>query len=195
MSPQTRPDKPRIEPLAADKRTESEVELLESVTSGDSRAFRGTRASNIFQTLVHNQELFSAWLPFARELLDGKLAARDRELAVLRVGWLCQSEYEWGHHVRLARHAGITDAEIERVKEGPDAVGWSELEEALLRAVDELHSDACISGNTWSVLADNYSEPELIELTMLIGQYHLVAFTLNSLGIQREDQVASFSLE
>jgi len=81
-------------------------------------------------------------MPFTVALaVTGVLPPRLRELAILRTGWLCHAEYEWGQHAVLARRVGISDQEIARVKSGPDAEGWTELEAAVLRAVDELHSD------------------------------------------------------
>jgi alkylhydroperoxidase family enzyme len=178
-----RPDTPRIAPLPADQRDEQQRELL-----GDVGGVTGP-ASNIFDTLVRHPGLFRKWLPFGGKLLTGKLPARDRELLILRTGWHCRSEYEWGQHVLLARSAGITDAEIDRVRAGPDAPGWDAFERALLAAADELHADACITDATWAALAGRYDERLLIEVPMLVGHYHLVAFTLNSLGVQREEGV------
>ena len=60
-------------------------------------------------------------------------------------------------------------------------------EAALLRAADELHADAKISDDTWAALAETYDERQLIEIPMLIGQYHMVAFTLNSLGVEQDE--------
>jgi alkylhydroperoxidase family enzyme len=147
-------------------------------------------ASNIFRTLVRAPGLFRRWLPFGGKLLAGKLSARDRELAILRTAWNCQADYEWGQHVALAKLAGITAEEIDRIVVGPEAPGWTALEAALLMAADELHTDAVISDATWAVLAGSYETAQLIELPMLIGHYHLVAFALNSLGVQREAGVA-----
>src|SRR5438270_214019 len=178
-----RPDKPRIPPLPASERDEQAQELLGGVGGVTGPA------SNIFDTLVRHPGLFRKWLPFGGKLLAGKLPARDRELLILRTGWHCQSEYEWGQHVLIARGAGITDEEIARVARGPDAAGWNDFERALLTAADELHADACITDPTWGVLAERYDERQLIEVTMLIGHYHMVAFTLNSLGVQREEGV------
>ena len=73
---------------------------------------------------------------------------------------------------------------------GPDGGGWSPLERALLRAVSELHVDNCVGDETWRVLAGHYDDQLLIELVMLVGQYHLVAGALNSFGVQREPGVA-----
>jgi alkylhydroperoxidase family enzyme len=186
--PVERPQRARIAPLAPDEQDEQARELL----AGAGRP--GTPASNIFTTLVRHPGLFRRWLPFGGKLLAGKLAARDRELLILRTGWLCRSEYEWGQHVLIGRDAGLSDEEIRRIKDGPDAPGWSPVEGTLLRAVDELHDRACISDTTWAALTEHYDERQLIEVPMVVGHYHLVAFTLNSLGVQREPGVPGFTL-
>jgi alkylhydroperoxidase family enzyme len=186
--PVDRPAGARIPPLGPDEQDAQARELL----AGAGRP--GTPASNIFTTLVRHPGLFRRWLPFGGKLLAGKLAARDRELVILRTGWLCRSEYEWGQHVLIGRDAGLSDDEIRRIQDGPDAPGWSAPDATLLRAVDELHDDACIGDATWAALADHYDDRELIEVPMVVGHYHLVAFTLNSLGVQREPGVPGFNL-
>jgi 4-carboxymuconolactone decarboxylase len=180
-----RPATPRIPPLAEADRDDQARELL--AQAGGPAA----GASNIFATFVRHPGLFRKWLPFGGKLLAGKIRARERELVILRTGWHCRSAYEWAQHVRIARNAGLTDGEIARVRQGPDAPGWSPLDALLLRAADELHDDACITDATWAGLADHLDERQLIELPMLVGHYHLVAFTLNSLGVQVEDDAAA----
>jgi 4-carboxymuconolactone decarboxylase len=175
-----RPQTPRVPPLPVDERDEQTRELL-----GGADGITGP-AANIFDTLVRHPGLFRKWLPFGGKLLAGKLPARDRELLILRTGWHCRSDYEWGQHILIARAAGITDDEIARVTRGPDAPGWDEFERVLLTAADELHEDACISDATWGALAERYDVRQLIEVPMLVGHYHMVAFALNSLGVQRE---------
>jgi alkylhydroperoxidase family enzyme len=131
-------------------------------------------------------------MPFAGKLLAGKLPARDRELLILRTAWHCRSAYEWGQHTRLSRAVGITDHEIERVIAGPGAAGWAPFDRALLQAADDLHDDASISDTTWDALARRYDDRQLIEVPMLVGHYHMVAFALNTLGVQREAGVEDF---
>src|SRR5690606_38199303 len=94
-------------------------------------------------------------------------------------------------HVRIARRAGLTDEEIERVKQGPDAAGWSADDALLLRAADELHRDACLSDATWEALAHRYDERRMIEVPMLVGHYHMVAYPQCSLGAQGEGHCAA----
>jgi len=105
--------------------------------------------------------------------LPGRTAARDRELLILRTAWNCRSEYEWGQHARIARSVDVSDDEISRVTDGPDAPLWSSFDATLLRAADELHRESSISDATWSALAEHYDEHQLIEVCMVIGQYHL----------------------
>jgi alkylhydroperoxidase family enzyme len=179
-----RPTSPRIPPVAADDSDDETRELLASAGQMTGPA------ANIFATLVRHPGLFRKWMPFGGKLLGGgKLPARDRELLILRTGWNCRSEYEWGQHVRIGRNSGLTDEEIQRVPDGPDATGWDAFDALLLRAADELHEDAFIGDKTWASLAERYDTKQLIEVPMLVGQYHLVAFTLNSLGVQRESGV------
>ena len=185
----SRPESPRISPLPTDEQDERAQELLGGVVVPGARAAAG---ANIFTTLVRHPGLFRRWAPFGGRLLEGKLPARDRELLILRTGWRCESEYEWGQHVLIGRGAGLTDDELNRIKEGPGAHGWDPFDAALLRAADDLHDDSCLSDDTWRMLASRYDERQLIEVPMVVGHYHLVAFTLNSLGVQREPGTPGF---
>lgn len=176
---------PRIPPLPESAWDDDLRDLL-------SRSLRtaGDRPLNIFTTLAHHPSLLRAWMRFGTALLlRGALPARDRELLILRTGWLCRSDYEWGQHVLMARDAGLTDAEIERVPDGPEAPGWNDHDRTLLRAADELHHDSRISDATWEALAAVHDRTQLIEIPMLVGQYHLVAFTLNTLGVENDPGV------
>lgn len=172
---------PRIPPIPRDGRDPRTEELLAGVRRPD-----GTDL-NIFATLAHHPRLLKRWSAFGGTLLyRGTLTSRDRELLIMRTAWHCRAHYEWGQHVAIARDAGISDEEIARIAAGPEAPGWSDDDAALLRAADELHADARIGDATWAALAARFDEQQLIEVCMVVGQYHLVAFTLNSLDVQPE---------
>jgi alkylhydroperoxidase family enzyme len=183
MTEPRRPQTPRIPPLDDDEMDDDTRALIGEVR------LPNALAANIFETLVRHPGLYRRWMPFAGKLLAGKLPARDRELLILRTAWRCASPYEWGQHTRLAKAAEISDEEIDRVAAGADAPGWDPFDRTLLTAADELHDDACITDATWAALAARYDERQLIEVPMLVGQYHMVAFALNSLGVQREPGV------
>jgi alkylhydroperoxidase family enzyme len=173
----------RVGPLAPEDRDERTTELLASMRVPGAEG----RDLNIFATLAHHPRLLKRWSAFGGTLLyRGELPARERELLILRTAWNCQADYEWGQHVEIGRAAGLSDHEIARVAEGPEAAGWSAEDSELLRAADELHADSCIGDDTWGALTARWDEQQLIEVCMVVGQYHLVAFTLGSLGVEPE---------
>lgn len=140
---------------------------------------------NIFRTFAHHPKLLKRWLVFGNHVLSrSTLPPRARELAILRTGWLCRAGYEWGQHVVIARQSGVTDAEIERVADGPDAPGWSDADRALLRAVDELRADAFVGDATWAALGKHFTKEQVLDLIFAVGQYQLVSMALNTLGVQ-----------
>ncbi|WP_330342546.1 carboxymuconolactone decarboxylase family protein [Streptomyces sp. NBC_00557] len=181
---------PRLAPLPEDCWDATTRELLAPIP----RDADG-RLANVFTTLVRHNGLFRHFLPFGTHLLrGGRLPDRTRELLILRTAYNTRAGYEWGRHVPLARAAGITGEEVRRVGAGPDAQGWAPTDACLLRAADELHRDARLSAATWFALATDHDEAQLIEITMLVGQYHMVAFFLNSVGTPLEPGYATETL-
>ena len=168
---------PRVAPLA-----------LEELDPQTRARFGKGPVLRIFRTLARHPSLMKRWLVFGNHVLGkSTLPARERELVILRVGWLCQAGYEWGQHVLIGRTAGLSDEEIERIALGPEEDGWSAEDRWLLRATDELHGDAFISDATWQALAETFSVQQLMDLIFTVGQYNLVSMALNSLGVQPEE--------
>ncbi len=154
------------------------------ITAAIGRAAGTGRAPNIFTTLARHRSLFRRWLVFAGGLMPGgKLPRIDTELVILRVAHNCGSDYEWHHHMRIGRAAGLTDEQVERVREGAAAAGFSHRQSLLLRATDELHERREISDQLWPALAAELDEVELIELCLLVGHYQMLAMTLASLRV------------
>ncbi len=167
--------KPRIAPVSEQDRTEAQRQMLASRPD-----------YNIYKTLAHHPELFSRWSGLGGFLLNGSsLPARHREMLMLRMGWLCQSEYEWAQHARIATSsAGMTDQEVHRIAEGPNAAGWTDCESTLLRMADELRYDAMVGDATWRALRKEYTDQQMMEALFTAAQYQLVSMALNSLGVQ-----------
>lgn len=172
---------PRVKPLEPDQWDDKAQAVLAPF------AERGP-VFNIFKTLAHHPDLLRRWLVFANHVLGkSTLAERERELAILRIGYLCQAGYEWGQHVEIARRAGMSDDEIRAARTGPDTPGLAELDRLLLRAVDELHADAHVSDATWSGLSQHFTTQQLMDLVFTVGQYNLVSMALNTLGVQLDE--------
>jgi alkylhydroperoxidase family enzyme len=147
---------------------------------------------NIFSTLAHHPKLLKRWLVFGNHVLNkSTLPVRERELAILRVGWRCGSEYEFGQHTVIGQRAGITDDEIARLAtESLD--GWSATDAVVVRAADELVADHSLSDGTWAALGETWSTEQVMDLVFAIGQYVLVSMALNSFGVQRDEGVPGF---
>ena len=178
--------KPRVGPVRDEDLDEEGREFLQTVG-------REGRVLNIYRTLAAHPKLLKRWGVFGTHVLyKSSLPARERELLILRTGWLCRSEYEWGQHVIIAKGVGVTDEEIERVKAGPDSPGWARSDEALLRAADELHFDSFIGDATWEALSERFDTQQMIDVIFAVGQYHVVSMALNSLGVQLDDGVKGF---
>jgi alkylhydroperoxidase family enzyme len=146
-------------------------------------------ALNIFRTLGHNHELLKGFLALGSHLLgaDGVLPQREREIVILRTGWCCGSEYEFGQHTVIGRLGGLTDAEIATLADAGN-VAWSDDDQALVDMVDEICSDNMVSEQTWRALTARWTEPQLLELVVLAGYYRLVSGVLNSAGVALEAQ-------
>ena len=150
-----------------------------------SRVVTHTPPPNLFLTMGRQHKLFRGWLRFAGRLMPGgTLPRRETELTILRVAHLRRCAYEFEHHVRLGKRAGVTGADVDRIKAGPDADGWTPRERALLRAVDALHHAQDIDDATWSALRTFLDEAAAIEFVMLVGHYEMLATFITTLRIQ-----------
>ncbi len=173
-------DVARLEPLSRDAWSDEVRSLLDPDDSG-------RPVLRLYATLARHPVFFRPRAVQSAYIRTGAtLSDRAREILILRIGWLCGSEYEWSQHVRAARRIGMTDDEIRRIAAGAEASGWDPFEAALIRATDELHRDDTISEATWRALSARYGEPELMDVVITVGGYRMVSIALNSLGTQLE---------
>lgn len=178
--------KPRIDPVRKEARTAEQQRFLEPFEQAG-------QLYNVFKTMANHPALARDWMTFARHILRrSSLDARDREILILRIGWLCRAEYEWAQHVRLGKAAGLTDDDIRRIAEGPTAAGLADHDRLLLQAVDELRGDAMIADATWTQLAKIYNTQQMMDLVFTVGQYNLVSMALNSFGVQLDEGLEGF---
>ncbi|MFI6937666.1 carboxymuconolactone decarboxylase family protein [Streptomyces sp. NPDC050418] len=170
---------PRIRP--GDRR---EVGLRTWLFSRGAGLVAGTRPPALFLTLGRHRKLFRGWLRFAARLMPrGTLPRRESELVILRVAHLRGCAYEFEHHRRLGRRAGVRSADVDRVVEGPGASGWSARERAVLTAVDRLHEQQDLDDAAWDELRTYLDEAQTIEFLLLVGHYQMLATTITALRL------------
>lgn len=178
---------PRIPPLAESEWTDEQRRLLEF-------AYRQGGFYNVIGTLARHWDASKALGQVGAHVLGptSTLAPRDRELLILRTAWLCRAEYEWAQHVQIGLKAGVSSAEVERVKKGAEDPGWNQRDAALLRAANELHANQRISDMTWKQLARHYDSLQLMDVVFAVGQYTLIAMALNSFGTPLDEGLTGF---
>jgi AhpD family alkylhydroperoxidase len=147
-----------------------------------------TEPPKLFLAIGRRPALLVSWLVFASRLMPrGKLPRRDGELVILRVAHLTGCNYERTHHERLGRRAGLSREEIDRIGAGSSAAGWSERDQVLLAAVEELDSARDLVDSSYADLASQLSEVEIVELLMLVGHYQMLAQVITTLRIPPDE--------
>jgi alkylhydroperoxidase family enzyme len=169
---------PRIAPLQDDELTDEQREALKPMAANG-------RPLNIFRTLARAPKALTRFQEWGAYVLSRRnsLPAREREILILRVGFLCKSGYEFTQHTRIALNEGLSAGEIAAIKAGANA-GWSAADAALIRAADELVGAHFVSDATWAELGEHFDEKQRMDVVFTVGQYTQVSMFLNTFGVQ-----------
>src|SRR5262245_15786813 len=183
---------PRIAPLDrreyAKQVVDATTKLKNAVSGKDGPPIPLESCPDMVATLLKFPELWDrlSMLSAQVQSAHARLPVRQRQLAIMRTVWSCGAPYQWGEHLARTRNAGVSDQEIEQIKEGSRAPGWNPLDKAIMAAVEEFQTDTFVSDATWNALVKELDEQQLLELLVLIGQFTTVAFVLNSLRMPLE---------
>ena len=173
------PASPRMLPVPEAQRTDEQRMIATE--------FAPSGMSNAVGTLLTYPALARRIFTHDRYITDeSTLQPRHRALLALRAAWLSRSSYLWAHRAAMGRRAGLTDAELRRIAQGPDANGWDPFEVTLLRAADELLVDSFIADATWTALDARYDLPQMIDTIDTVAATVMYAGLFNSLGTQIE---------
>lgn len=124
---------------------------------------------------------------------QAKLDPRLRELAILQIGWLAKSDYEWSHHVKIGHDFGVTDADIAGLI--ADTAGQPNALDALTRLVlkgaREIHAGG-MSAETFAALQAHLTNEQMVDLTVTAAFYCAVVRTLATLAIDVEPDYQNY---
>jgi alkylhydroperoxidase family enzyme len=182
------PGQPRIAPLEPPYEPQV-AETLGRMMPPDVEPLR------LFRTVAHNPAVLDRFRTIGAYILNfGRVDPLDREVLLHRTCARCGCEYEWGvHAVAFGRPLGMTEEQLRAtVLDGSDAPVWSERQRLLVRLADELHDTATVSDALWAELAQLWDDSQLLELIATAGFYHLVSFTANAAGVEREQYAERF---
>jgi alkylhydroperoxidase family enzyme len=183
----TNPDgaagQPRIPPLEPHELSDEALELATMLRGAF--GLKTEEVPKVAATMIRHPGWYRAHVEFVAQRSKILVTpARARELAILRTAWLCHSGFLWGEHVKLAKKAGVTSEEIDRVTRGSSEPGWDAFDRAVLRAAEELRENAIVSDATWEVLARHLNDQQLIEFLSMIGSHTEIAYIYNSIRVE-----------
>jgi alkylhydroperoxidase family enzyme len=147
------------------------------------------RNLNLYRLLAHSPRAARSLNTLARFIRDGsRLDPRLRELAILQIGYLTRSAWEFSHHVRIGREIGLTDEEIRAVAEetAGGSAGLDPLAKAVLRAAREMTEGVGLSDATFAELRRGLDNERLTDLVVTIGFYNGLVRILAALQVDVE---------
>jgi 4-carboxymuconolactone decarboxylase len=157
------------------------AEVLEKIRTG--RPF----IANLYRMLLWSPRIADGWVTMANAArFETTVADRDRELAILLVGHLTGSRYEWHHHSSLARAVGITDEELQAVADWPTLGSWTAEDTTMLRVVGAIAENRAPDEQELQLLCERLGEKTLVELVATVCYYTGLARFLNILDVDIE---------
>ena len=148
----------------------------------------------LFRTLCRNLELARAMRPLGEFQLSKRssLSIRVRELVVDRTTARLGAEYEWGvHAVAYGAAAGLSDTELANTVLGTSH-DFDTVSGLVVEMVDQLIDTYTVSDGLWASLSGEFSDEEILELIVLCGWYHIIAFVVNAARVAPEPWAATF---
>ena len=156
----------------------------------------GARIINLYRTLASNPRILCDFVRLGSSLLaKTELSLKLRELAILRVARLTESEYEWVQHYPIALETGIRPEQAETISHWKSSKNFSDIERAVLQYTDEVAQNARVKDETFKVLQQYLNSQNIVELTVAIGYWGMVARFLEALHVDIDSHTISSAKE
>jgi AhpD family alkylhydroperoxidase len=141
---------------------------------------------NLYRMLLHSPPVAEGWLTFLTAIRQKLgLAARVRELVIMRVAVLNAAEYEFQAHVPFARAEGVSEAQLEGLRTGRHEL-FDERERAALAYAEAMTRMIRVPDEVFAAVRRHFDARETVELTATVGAYNLVSRFLEALQIDHD---------
>ncbi len=149
------------------------------------------RPINLFRALVHSPDGARGWSTVGRYIRFGsRLDTRLREMAILQVGYVTRSAYEYSHHVKIGLDFGVSKDDIRAIaaETAGRPSGLDPLAKTVLKAAREMTTELAISDATFAGLREKLDTERLTDLVLTIAFYNAVVRILATMQIDVEDE-------
>ena len=144
---------------------------------------------NLYRALGNHPSLTAAWTEFANAIRhDSRTPRALRELMILRTAQIARSEYEWAHHLRMARRAGVEEAKIASLADWRTAKNFDAKERAALSLTEAVL--ACnVTDEVHAEVKKHFSDADFVELSLTAGFYAMVSRMLDAMRVELDPDV------
>jgi 4-carboxymuconolactone decarboxylase len=183
----------RIAPLQPPYRTEVKSMLAKWMPPASE-----AEPLRLFRTLVVHEQLMSRMRPLGAGILgaSAKVAPQLREVMIHRTCALTGAQYEWGvHAIAFGVPLGLSETQLYSTVHGSCSDPcWEPEQASVLRLADELHRTSAISDELWQALRSQFDDPQILELIVTAGWYHVIAYVCNGVQVEDEEWARVFPL-
>ena len=148
---------------------------------------------NLYRALGNHPALTAAWTEFAKAIRhDSRTPRALREIMILRTAQIARSEYEWAHHLRMARSAEVSEAKIDALAGWRTSREFDAKERAAL-ALTEAVMACNVTDDVHAEVRRHFSDAEFVELSLTAGFYAMVSRMLDAMRVELDDDVREHS--
>jgi alkylhydroperoxidase family enzyme len=148
---------------------------------------------NLYHCLANHPALVAAWSDFSKALRHGTRTPRAlRELVILRGAQLMRSEYEWAQHLKMARKAGVREAQIAALPSWKASAEFDAKEKAALLLAEAV-TQGKVSDEVYAEAMRHFDHHDYVELSLTAAFYAMVGRMLDAMGVQLEPDFRDFT--
>ena len=173
---------PRLNPVAAENYTSDQKKIADMISAQRNAPVRGP-----FGVLLHAPEICEIFANFVDLSLDedkSRIPLRLKELAIITVGRVFGSDYEWFIHAKRAVDYGIDAGAVEEMRLTRTPSFPNDDETLVYEVARELAETRQLSDENYARALDHFGEAAMVELAALVGFYHTVSIVLNTFQVE-----------
>jgi len=149
----------------------------------------GARVINLYKIVANSPHVARNFIRLGNSLISRTdLPSKLRELTIMRIAKLCDCEYERAQHTSIALQSGLRQTQLDEINSWKESDDFTEEERAVLQYVDEVAQNIKVTGKTFETLRQYLSERNIVELTLAIGWWGMLARLLMPLEVEVDKQ-------